>query len=100
MAELLERFFNDSIFDNTQVSTNFTPGVDLIESDKAYEIHFAVPGFEKDNVQTSYGRFERSFTLPENVNVDKIEAHYNNGMLEVVIPKTKAKELKTSIKVK
>ena len=129
MAELLERFFNDSIFDNTQVSTNFTPGVDLIESDKAYEIHFAVPGFDKDNfnievkdnvltvsgerkfeeqegdktfklVQTSYGRFERSFTLPENVNVDKIEAHYNNGMLEVVIPKTKAKELKTSIKVK
>ena len=128
MGGLLERFFNDSLYDNTQVQ-NFVPEVDILESEKTYEIHFAVPGFEKDNfnlnvddkmltvsgerkfdsekiekkfksVRTSYGTFERSFTLPKNVNANKIEANYTNGILEVVIPKDETKIIKTSIKVK
>jgi HSP20 family protein len=125
---LLERFFNDSLYDNTQVQ-NFVPEVDILESEKTYEIHFAVPGFEKDNfnlnvddkmltvsgerkfkeeesekkyksVRTSYGSFERTFTLPKNVNANKIEANYTNGILEVIIPKDETKIIKTSIKVK
>ena len=128
MGGLLERFFNDSLYDNTQVQ-NFVPEVDILETEKTYEIHFAVPGFEKDNfnlnvddkmltvsgerkfvdekserkfksVRTSYGSFERSFTLPKNVNANKIEANYTNGILEVVIPKDETKIIKTSIKVK
>jgi HSP20 family protein len=128
MGGLLERFFNDSLYDNTQVQ-NFIPEVDILESDKTYEIHLAVPGFEKDNfklnvddnvlsvsgerkfeeeksdkvfksVRTRYGTFERFFTLPDNVNSAKIEAHYKNGILEVIIPKDETKIIKTSIKVK
>jgi HSP20 family protein len=128
MGGLLERFFNDSLYDNTQIQ-NFVPEVDILESDKTYELHFAVPGFEKDSfnlnvddnilsvsgerkfeeensnkvfksVKTKYGSFERSFTLPDNVNSAKIEASYKNGMLEVVIPKDETKIIKTSIKVK
>ena len=125
---LLERFFNDSLYDNTQVQ-NFIPEVDVLESEKTYELHLAVPGFSKDNfnlevddnlltvsgerkfeenqsdktfksVQTSYGSFSRTFTLPDNVDATKIEAHYNNGILEVVVPKDETKIIKTSIKVK
>ena len=125
---LLERFFNDSLYDNTQVQ-NFIPEVDVLESEKTYELHLAVPGFKKDNfnlevddnlltvsgerkfeekqsdktfksVQTSYGSFSRTFTLPDNVDATKIEAHYNNGILEVVVPKDETKIIKTSIKVK
>lgn len=125
---LLERFFNDSLYDNTQVQ-NFIPEVDVLESEKTYELHIAVPGFSKDNfnlevddnlltvsgerkfeekqsdktfksVQTSYGSFSRTFTLPDNVDATKIEAHYNNGILEVVVPKDETKIIKTSIKVK
>ena len=128
MGGLLERFFNDSLYDNTQVQ-NFVPEVDILESEKTYEIHFAVPGIEKDNfslnvddkmltvsgerkfkeeesekkyksVRTSYGSFERTFTLPKNVNANKIEANYTNGILEVIIPKDETKIIKTSIKVK
>ena len=128
MSGLLERFFNDSLYDNTQ-EQNFIPAVDVLESDKTYELHIAVPGFAKDNfnlavddkvltvsgerkfeneksdktfksVQTRYGSFEKVFTLPKNVNATKISAEYNNGILEVIVPKDETKILKTSIKVK
>ena len=128
MGGLLDRFFNDSLYDNTQVQ-NFIPDVDVLESQKTYELHLAVPGFKKDDfnlavddklltvsgerkfednksnktfksVQTRYGSFERTFTLPENIDATKIEAHYNNGILEVIVPKDETKVLKTSIKVK
>ena len=128
MGGLLERFFNDSLYDNTQVQ-NFIPEVDVLESEKTYELHIAVPGFKKDNfnlevddnlltvsgerkfeekqsdktfksVQTSFGSFSRTFTLPDNVDATKIEAHYNNGILELVVPKDESKIIKTSIKVK
>lgn len=42
----------------------------------------------------SYSTFTRSFTLPDNVDESKINAHYDNGMLEVTIPK---KEVTTSM---
>ena len=128
MGGLLERFFNESTFDNTQ-EQKFVPEVDILESDKSYELHFALPGFEKENfnldvddnvlsvsgerkfseektektyksVQTSYGSFKRSFTLPDNVDATKIEANYKNGILEVVVPKDETKVIKTNIKVK
>ena len=35
--------------------------------------------------------FSKSFALPENVDAEKINATYNNGILEVVIPKVKEK---------
>jgi HSP20 family protein len=40
-----------------------------------------------------------SFTLPENVDATKINAKYNNGILEVSIPKDEKKVLKQTIKV-
>ncbi|MEE9613506.1 MAG: Hsp20/alpha crystallin family protein [Thermodesulfobacteriota bacterium] len=36
--------------------------------------------------ETSYGSFERSMTLPEGVNVDKVHASYNHGVLEITMP--------------
>ena len=37
--------------------------------------------------ERTYGRFERSFTLPANVNPDKIKADYNDGVLKIEVPK-------------
>jgi HSP20 family protein len=34
-----------------------------------------------------YGRFERSFVLPRDVRSDAVDAHYENGVLTVVLPK-------------
>ena len=46
---------------------------------------------EKDKkfhrVERSYGNFVRSFSLPDNADAEKISADFNNGMLNVSIPK-------------
>lgn len=36
--------------------------------------------------ETFYGKFERTLTLPQGVETDKIAAHYHNGVLEVQVP--------------
>ena len=35
-----------------------------------------------------YGKFQRSFTLPTSINADKIEAHYEDGVLNIALPKS------------
>ena len=125
---LVDRFFTDSAFDNTQLE-KFNPSVDVLESEKAFELHLAVPGFNKDSfnievaeknliisgerkfdeensdkkfktVQTNYGSFRKSFVLPETVDRTKIDAKYNNGILEIILPKDEVKTLKTTVRVK
>jgi HSP20 family protein len=36
--------------------------------------------------EISYGRFEREFTLPEEINAKHVQATYRHGMLELVLP--------------
>lgn len=37
-----------------------------------------------------YGTFERRFALPNTINAEKIEAHFENGVLKVALPKAEA----------
>jgi len=41
-------------------------------------------------IECSYGRFERSFSIPENADVKTIQAKLENGVLEVTLPKVAA----------
>lgn len=95
----------------------FMPKMDVTESDKTYDISAELPGMtEKDvsvdvsgdvltlsgekrsehddkgkdvyRMERSYGRFQRQFTLPANVDVAKIGAKFSNGVLHVTLPKT------------
>jgi len=50
-----------------------------IQRSEAYNIH----RYEK-----SYGSFKRSFVLPNTINADKVEARYEDGVLELYLPKT------------
>ncbi|MGD8810301.1 MAG: Hsp20/alpha crystallin family protein, partial [Gammaproteobacteria bacterium] len=53
--------------------------------------------------ERSYGSFERSFRLPGDIDADKINAEFANGILKLTLPKTaeaKAKERKIAIKAK
>jgi len=47
-------------------------------------------------IESSYGKFMRTFSLPENVDADKIDAKNENGVLIISIPKAQieAKEVK------
>lgn len=48
----------------------------------------------------NYSSFKRSFTLPENVNVDDVNATYNNGVLEITLPKKEEeKALKRMVEI-
>lgn len=127
-SNLIDRFFSDSLARTGGSAYSFVPKVDVFETEKAYEILFAVPGLNKDDfkidlndnrltvsgerkfgkerkennlflVETQYGNFSRAFSLPENVDAGKITAAYNNGILEITIPKDEKKFVKTSIKV-
>ena len=99
------------------MSWGVAPAVDVSEKDKQYDITAELPGLtEKDiEVKTSngvltikgekkeekeekkkdyhlserrYGSFQRSFTVPDGVDTDKIEANFKNGVLTVTLPKT------------
>lgn len=52
-------------------------------------------------IEKSYGRYFRSFNLPELIQADKINAEFNNGQLTITIPKAEeAKPKEIEIKVK
>ncbi len=95
----------------------WTPSADISEVEKEYLIRAELPAVKKEDVQVLfndgvitikgerhqqkedknekyhrtenfYGSFERSFSLPENVNADAIRCESKDGMLTVHIPKT------------
>lgn len=125
-SSVLDRFFSDAVARSG--GSTFTPKVDIVENEKSFEIHMAAPGLSKEDfkievnenhltisgerkfsaekkeknfhsIETQYGSFSRSFALPENVDGAKINARYNNGILELTLPKDEKKVLKQSIKV-
>ena len=127
-STLIDNFFADSVARSGGSTQAFVPRVDVIEEDKAFEIHVAVPGVNKEDFkidlndnyltisgerkqskekkenlyrsfETQYGSFSRSFSLPENVDGEKITAQYSNGILVVTVPKDEKKGLKQTIKV-
>ena len=92
------------------------PSVNSIENDNSFEIDLAVPGMKKDDFtiqlndkvlvissentnsvennsmslnEFNYSSFQRSFIVPETVELDKIKANYKNGILKVKLPKKK-----------
>ncbi|WP_164103232.1 Hsp20/alpha crystallin family protein [Candidatus Laterigemmans baculatus] len=49
---------------------------------------------EGDNGYRRYGRFYESFTLPQNVREEEIDARYHNGVLELRLPKSESSQAK------
>jgi HSP20 family protein len=125
-SNIIDRFFNESMARSG--GSTFVPKVDILESEKAFELQVAAPGLSKEDfkielndnlltvsgerkfrdekkeknfysLETNYGAFSRSFALPENVDSAKITANSNNGILELTPPKDEKKALKSTIKV-
>jgi HSP20 family protein len=115
IADLFSTFFDNELIDKFDRSLKFSPKTNIVETDKAYRVDLMVPGFNKedfniniendvmtisahkeekkeekdgDKVVFSEYRvedFERSFTLSQDVDSNKIEAAYENGILKVNI---------------
>lgn len=110
--------------------SGFSPSVNTREGDYAYHVEVDLPGVKKEDIhvdvndnvltisgerktkkevkkkdyykkESSYGKFQRSFTLPDNTDAENIEANSKDGVLEVVIPKMKRSKKETKkIKIK
>jgi len=107
---------------------DWAPRVDIAETDKAFEIKAEIPEVNKEDVKVTvhngvltiqgeriqgkeekgkkfhrvercYGCFTRSFTLPDNVDENKISASFKDGVLNLQIQKTEEPKPK-SIEVK
>lgn len=117
-SPLLNDPFYRSFFQTPENNNIFR--VDIREMDKAYQIQAELPGLEPEQISLTIedgvlsiaadyqtqttkeesgnyyserhtGRMQRSFSL-DNIEVDKVEANYKNGMLYVTLPKEKPTE--------
>jgi HSP20 family protein len=106
------------------------PPVDLVERNGGYELQAELPGLTEDQIEVklangmvtikgeksservadeddyhlrerSFGSFQRSFRVPDDVDADKIEARFDKGVLKVTLPKSATaiqKERKIDVK--
>ncbi|ORX79999.1 HSP20-like chaperone [Anaeromyces robustus] len=95
----------ETIIDNSNKDANANKEASKEETNKNEETKKEV---KKENnkkysrIECSYGKFSRSFTLPENANLENIQAKMDNGVLEVTINKkeeTPKPEPKHSIQI-
>lgn len=115
LSELFEDFDKNFIFRNNDFK-GLVPSVNIRENDDNFLLELAAPGMQKEdftirlnnNVLTvsaeskvedeektekytrrefAYGTFSRSFTLPKSIDLDKIKADYDKGILALSLPK-------------
>jgi len=120
--DLFDRFFEDE-FLPLRGEKSWAPAFDISENEKGYMVSAELPGIdEKDlditiaggmlsikgekkketeekgetyhRIERTYGSFNRSFRIPDAVEADKVEATYKNGILKLVIPKSKESAVK------
>ncbi|MBU2915951.1 MULTISPECIES: Hsp20/alpha crystallin family protein [Reichenbachiella] len=122
--------FGDNFFNTDAVQyKSFVPQVDISETDKAFELQFALPGFKKSDikvdlnqgvltvsgerkfeekkdgknyhaVETRYGSFKRAYQLPDSINDEQLDAKYEDGILNILVPKDVKKVQQKTIAVK
>jgi HSP20 family protein len=125
--DLIERFFGET--ERIMTTRGFEPNVDMFETDDAVKVVAEMPGLDRNDfdinlvgdvltikgekkheyeqkgenfrkVERSFGSFTRSLVLPCEVQEDKIEAQYKNGVLNLTLPKAeecKKKPIKITV---
>ena len=113
---LINEFFNDDFGMNFLNRSHSVPSVNSVENNDSFEIDLAVPGMKKEDFtielndkvlvissensntiendkmrlnEFNFSSFQRSFRVPDSVDLDKIKASYKNGILKIKLPKRK-----------
>ena len=115
LPNVFERMIDDNFFFDYD-NNNWTPSVDINESNDAFMITADLPGIKKSDIEVKVeenvlilnaerkidktssnekyhfserrsGTFSRSFKLPKSVKEEKITADFDNGVLSIIIPK-------------
>ena len=122
--------FDAEPFSRRELRWGNVPAMDVAEKDREYEVTAELPGMDENNIEVKlsngmltikgekkeekeerkkdyylserrYGAFERSLSVPEGIDAEKIEAVFKNGVLTVRLPKTpeaQKKEKKIAVK--
>lgn len=123
IGRLFDEYFNQfPVPREESLERTWAPAVDIYEEKDNINVKAELPGMKKEDlsidiknnvltlggerkneketrkenfhrIERSYGKFSRSFTLPDSVKVDKVKANYKDGILEISLPK--AEEAKT-----
>ena len=109
-----------SALEGSEQGQEFSPLVDIFETDESFVVQIEVPGMDKGNLSLSiccnmlivegskreerrpgeisylclerhFGRFFRAVEIPPDVGLDGVAARYQMGVLEVVFPLVKGK---------
>jgi HSP20 family protein len=112
----IDRVFDAFFGQNEQSARRWVPPVDLVEAEAYFVLKADLPGLSEEDVsievqdgsltisgerkaeheerargwyriERAFGSFNRSLTLPDGVDADRIEASFSHGVLEVRIPK-------------
>ncbi len=124
-----EDFFNDGrLFTNGGWPSVSVPAANITENKESYHLMLAVPGMKKDDFNVdidgdlltisaekketseqkdeqysrkeyNYSSFSRCFTLPAEIIKDKIDARYEDGILDIVLPKTEIAQKSSAKKI-
>ena len=128
MENLLDRTWGSFFRNNPDLAEGWLPALDVTEDEKAIVVKVEVPGIDKNDLKVNlengiltisgekkeekeekgkyyrlerrYGSFTRRVDLAAEVKGDKVEAHYDKGLLTVTLPKAEEEAAKrTNIKV-
>lgn len=125
----LDEFFRGFGYNEShETDCVWRPNVDIVENEKNYELYAELPGIKKEDLnikvekghlilsgekkasneqenknvyysERTYGKFQRSFRLSDEVKSDDIKAKFSDGVLRIEIPKAekeKPKEISIS----
>ena len=124
------RTFDMDPFRRAKAAFSGVPAVDVTETEKGYKVVAELPGMDEKNIEVkiangmltikgekreekeeekqdyyvrerSFGSFERTFPVPDGVELDKVDASFKKGVLTVTLPKTaEAQKAEKKITVK
>jgi HSP20 family protein len=110
LDSLFNRVFGETV--RPQTVDVFTPAANVYRDGDTWKVSLALPGMSPEKVEIdivgrtvrvrgerpadekaslvvgeiTYGRFEREFTLPEEIDAQHVQATYHHGMLELSLP--------------
>jgi HSP20 family protein len=115
LSDMVNNFFDNDLSDFFGKRI-LDPAANILEHPDSFELDIAIPGLKKEDFKINldnsiltisaemedqkseegknytrkefyYGSFSRSFTLPKTIDLEKIKADYDNGILKVMLPK-------------
>ncbi|WP_179006300.1 Hsp20/alpha crystallin family protein [Winogradskyella forsetii] len=128
MDDILNKNFGNEFVSNFNTGITL-PAVNVLDTDDEFIVEMAVPGLNKDDFDINldnqllsisaeisteneeekdnytrrefgYSSFKRTFSLPETVETEKINAKYEDGLLKVTLPKRDEAKKKPSKQIK